>query len=258
MKRRSFIKGAATLTAATVVSGSLSAQAVLSGKKELYEFRVYRFSGGGGVAQLKSYITKAVIPLLNELGVKVGAFGEFSLEEPPKIYILFAYPDAETFFKIQQEMETNAKYLAAAESYLKSDPATPVFIRYETYLMEAFDRKPKIEVPDKSRGLFELRTYESYNEDAGKRKIAMFNNEEIPLFEKVGLHSVLFSKIIAGPQMPALMYMLWFKDMDERNTNWDKFKTSEVWNTMKAKPEYANTVSTVNKKFLVPLDYSQI
>lgn len=113
-------------------------------------------------------------------------------------------------------------------------------------------------MPDKSRGLLELRTYESYNEDAARRKIAMFNDEEINLFDKVGLQTVFFSKILAGKMMPALMYMLWFKDMGERDANWKKFSDSPEWKAMSGKPIYADTVSKVHKKFLTPTDYSQI
>ena len=58
--------------------------------------------------------------------------------------------------------------------------------------------------------------------------------------------------------MPALTYMLWFENMEEREANWNLFKTSDEWNIMKAKTEYANTVSKINKTFLLPLDYSQI
>ncbi|HKI87831.1 MAG TPA: NIPSNAP family protein, partial [Draconibacterium sp.] len=99
---------------------------------------------------------------------------------------------------------------------------------------------------------------ESYNEDAGRRKIKMFNSEELPLFKKVGLHPVFFGQILAGQFMPALTYMLWFKDMEERDANWAKFSSSDEWNTMKNKPEYANTVSLVKRKFLTPADFSQL
>jgi len=133
-----------------------------------------------------------------------------------------------------------------------------LFTRYETYLLEAFDKIPRIRIPDPKRGLLELRTYESYNEDAGRRKILMFNKEEIQLFDKIGLKSVFFGKILAGKQMPALMYMLWFEDMNDRTARWDKFRAADEWNTMRVKPEYANTVSTVNKIFLLPEEGSQI
>jgi len=124
--------------------------------------------------------------------------------------------------------------------------------------MEAFDGLPKLRIPEKNRGLFELRTYESYNEDAARRKIAMFNDEELPLFDKVELHPVFFSKILAGKFMPALMYMLWFTNMNERDANWKKFGDSPEWKTMSGKTIYADTVSKVRRKFLTPTDYSQI
>ncbi len=46
--------------------------------------------------------------------------------------------------------------------------------------------------------------------------------------------------------------------MKQRDENWDKFRISDEWNEMKVKPEYANTVSKVRKKFLIPLDFSQL
>ena len=58
--------------------------------------------------------------------------------------------------------------------------------------------------------------------------------------------------------MPALMYMLWFKDMEERDANWDKFRESDEWNVMRVKEEYADTVSKVKKIFLTPLEFSQV
>jgi hypothetical protein len=258
MKRRSFIKNTAVLTAASAVSIPVTATKLPKAEKEFYEIREYQLTGSNAKNHLKKYISEAVIPLMNNMGVKVGAFGEYSLEDPPKVFILYAYPNYNTWIEIQKEFSTNTLYLKNAKWYLKSDPAKPLFTRYETYLTEAFDALPNFNQPDKNRGLFELRTYESYNEDAGLRKINMFNNEELPLFKKVGLHPVFFSKILAGKYMPALIYMLWFKNMDERNSNWEKFTGSKEWNTMKIKPEYKNTVSKVNKKFLIPLDYSQI
>jgi len=148
--------------------------------------------------------------------------------------------------------------MQAAKNYFETTAESGTFTRYETYLSEAFDAFPQLHMPSKDRGLIELRTYESNNEEAGQRKIKMFNSEEIALFASVGLRCVFFGEILAGPQMPALMYMLEYKDMDERKASWKKFGESAGWNTLKNKPEYANTVSVVNKIFLVPLDYSQI
>lgn len=258
MERRSFLKKSAIVAGATLTAGNLTANPIPGDEKDFYELKVYQLSGGGSKNQMKQYYTEAVIPFLNKRGARVGVFYEYSMDEPPKMFVLHAHKSPADYYETIQAMKTDNVYLQAAKTYLQLPAASPVFVRYETFLMEAFDAIPRFKTPDGSRGLFELRTYESYNEDAGVRKVKMFNDEELPLFEKVGLHPVFFGQLMAGPQMPALVYLLWFKDMQERDANWAKFSSSNEWNTMKAKPEYANTVSKVNRKFLVPADFSQI
>jgi len=258
MKRRNFLKSTAAIAAVTVAGSTLAANNLPVQDKEFYEFRVYQLTGGGAKSILKSYFTEALLPLFGKFGVKLGAFEEYDKEDPPKVYTIFVYPSNEAYFKLQKELLTDINYLAAAKSYFEIPAAKPIYERYETFLMEAFDGIPKLKFPDKNRGLLELRTYESYNEDAARRKIAMFNEEELPLFDSVGLHTVFFGKILAGKYMPALMYMLWFTDMNEREANWKKFSDGPEWKILSAKPIYADTVSKVHKKFLVPTDYSQI
>jgi len=258
MERRKFLKSTTTLAAVAAAGTSFAAANMPVSDKEFYEFRVYQLISGGSKNTLKSYLTEALLPLFKQMGIKLGAFEELDKEDPPKVYTLFVYPSSEVYFKLQKELATNHDYLSAAKSYFEIPATKPVFERYDTFLMEAFEGIPKLKMPDKNRGLLELRTYESYNEDAARRKIAMFNDEELPLFNQVGLHSVFFGKILAGKFMPALMYMLWFTNMNERDANWKKFSDSAEWKSMSAKPIYADTVSKVHKKFLVPTDYSQI
>lgn len=258
MERRSFLKKSAVAAGATLTATSMNASQPPETEKDFYELKVYQLTGGGGRNQLKQYYTEAVIPLLNARGAKVGAFNEYSQEDPPRVYILHAHKSPAEYYAAVHEMNSNPTIIDAAKTFMNIPADKPVFERYETFLADAFDGIPRFKTPDKNRGLFELRTYESYNEDAGHRKVKMFNNEELPLFEKVGLHPVFFGQLIAGRYMPALVYMLWFKDMEERTANWSKFGSSDEWNTMKVKEEYANTVSKVKKVFLTPMDFSQI
>ncbi len=258
MKRRTFLKSSALAAGAAVTATNLNANPIPGEEKDFYELKVIQFSGNAGVNQLKKYYNDAVIPFLNNMGAKVGAFNEYSLEEPPVIYILHAFKSPMDYYAAAQAMKSDPAFLEAAKEYSQLPASNPVYERYETFLMEAFDAIPRIKQPNSNRGLFELRTYESYNEDAGIRKVKMFNNEELPLFEKVGLHPVFFGQLLAGRFMPALTYMLWFKDMEERDANWAKFVSSDEWSAMSGKPEYANTVSKVKRKFLIPADFSQI
>ena len=263
MQRRHFIKGSAMLAGAAV-TGQAAASIKQAGKpleeknKEIYEWRVYHYKNGGQKRQVDKFYKDALIPALNKLGVKVGAFGEYDLSDPPTVYYLLVYSSMAEYHKVKKAIWKDESFMKKSKSYFDNSAENGSYKRFETYLLEAFDAIPQLRIPDKKRTLLELRTYESHNEEAGQRKIKMFNNGEIALFDKVELHSTFFGEILAGPQMPALMYMLWFKDMDERSANWKKFGESPEWSEMKVKPEYANTVSVVNKKFLIPLDYSQI
>lgn len=258
MKRRSFIKKSALVAGSAFTASTLKASHASYTEKDIYELKVYQLAGGEGKNQLKKYYTEAVIPFLNKRGAKVGVFYEYSLEEPPVAYILHAHKSAEDYWDAIQSIKTDSSFREAANEYFNLPADRPVFERYETFVMEAFDAIPHFRQPAKNRGLMEMRTYESYNEDAFRRKVKMFNVEELPLFEKVGLHPLFFGELLAGRHMPALTYMVWFKDMDEREDNWNKFRTSDEWNTMRVKQEYADTVSKVRKKFLLPADYSQI
>lgn len=259
MKRRTFIRNSAVAAGVAAAAAPLAAagQPAVSGK-EVYELRIYQLTGGGAKNQLKNYLTGAVMPFLNSKGGKVGIFSEYSLEDPPKLYVLCSFPDMAGYFSLLQEMETNPGFQEKARTYNELPADKPLFERYETLLLEAFDAIPKLRQPGQERGLLELRIYESYNEDAGRRKILMFNKEELPLFDKLGLNAVFFGKNVAGGFMPALTYMLWFKDMTHRTEAWSKFGPHPEWIAMRDKPEYANTVSKVRKIFLLPEEGSQI
>ena len=93
---------------------------------------------------------------------------------------------------------------------------------------------------------------------ANQRKVAMFNKDEIDVFDKVGINSVCYGEVLAGPIMPAVMYLTWYKDEPTRNAAWDKFRAHPDWQRIKNLPEYAYTATRNTSLFLSPLPYSQI
>jgi hypothetical protein len=260
MKRRSFLKNSAMAAgAASLAIPAMGNTVTASNAKSIFELRIYHISRAGDARnKLEHFFKEALIPFLSKRNVKLCAFNEYSLEEPAKLYLLLAYPDQTAYFSAQAEMMTDETFLKASDSYNKIAAADAVYTRYETFLLDAFDALPALSVPAEKKGLFELRIYESAGEDAGRRKILMFNSEEIALFLKIGLQPVFFGKILAGEYMPALIYMVGFKDMAERDATWGKFGSSDEWKKMSSKPEYANTVSNIHKIFLTPTEYSLV
>jgi hypothetical protein len=228
--------------------------------REYYELRVYELRNGGKRSVMDAYWKAAMIPALNALGVRnVGVFTEMGQPEPPKLYVLLPYTSLDQWAKTQQQVEQQPTYQRNSAAYFEqATPDSPNYLRYTSSLMLSFEGMPQMKVPNQNETLFELRTYESYDEDAARRKVAMFNQDELPIFEATGLKSVFFGETLIGDQLPQLTYMLAFADMNERDQNWQAFINHPDWKRVSKLPEYANTVSRIDRTFLVPTDYSQV
>jgi hypothetical protein len=254
MKRRSFLKNASVAAGASAVYPVITGMSQPAGEKGIIELRVYHISrGGNNKGLLMDYFSKAYIPFLKKHNTKVFLFDEYSLEEPVKVYAVIGYPSASVYLNVQQAIWNDNDFVSASKSYNEIPSASPVFMRYETYLLEGFDRMPALIEPSPGTNAFEMRIYESANEDAGRKKIKMFNLEEIDLFLKFGLQPVFFGRILAGQYMPALIYMIALPDVASRDAIWAPFNTSPEWATLRVKPEYANVVSNIRRIFLTPV-----
>lgn len=223
-----------------------------SDAKELYELRTYEMKTGGNSAKLATFLQDVLSPTLMRKGVKHTAlFKEVGNSEPTKLWFLIAYPNTEVYINTQ-ELHKDTQYNKDAASYNSITIDQKLYNRVESMLLLAFDGLAKMDAIKSDSSVFELRTYESYSEDANRRKIKMFNSEELDLFYEVGLHPVFFGDQISGSNRPCLTYMIQFKDMEEHDANWQKFIKSPKWTKMVAKAEYANTATTIHKLFLTP------
>ena len=140
-------------------------------KKEFYELRTYELKFGSPRGNLENYFKNALIPALNKYGVKnVGVFGEIGLSDPAKVYLLIPYASIEDFASINAKIKTDEDFLKASQEYNALPPEKAPFNRYVSSLMNAFDGLPQLIKPTAEQKLLELRTYESYSEDAARRK----------------------------------------------------------------------------------------
>lgn len=253
MKRRQFV--AASLLAAPALTAEKPAP-----KKELYELRIYESRFGSPQSGIENYLKDALMPALNRQGVKaVGVFREMGKSDPPKLYVLIPHSSMDSYASTATRLAADAAYTSASQAYTQLAPDKAPYARYTTSLLSAFDALPQMVAPSTNQSrIFELRTYEGYSEDAVRRKVKMFNVDELPIFYKVKLNPVFFGEVIAGDHMPCLTYMLTFRDMAERDANWKTFGTDPDWKRISAAPEYANTVSNIIRVFLEPTAYSQV
>ncbi len=252
MKRRTFIQSSALAGLSPLALSAHAKNLRPAQNKEWYELRTYEIRFGGNQRLLIDYLNGALQPALRQRGAKrFMLFREWGQTEPAKLWLWIAYPDINAY-TLAQDLSADAEFREAAAGYdqLPSDQA--LYNRYSSWLLHAFDGLPQALDPGDA-GLFELRIYESFSEDALRRKIRMFNKEELDLFYKVDLNPVFFAEMMAGPYRPCLAYMIHFKDMAQRDAHWKAFGQHPDWAEMRVKEEYADSVSNIQRIFLAPL-----
>ncbi|MDR1258571.1 MAG: NIPSNAP family protein [Tannerellaceae bacterium] len=256
MQRRNFMKTAGLLAVTPAFKGIAAPAQTPVGEKEIFEWRIYTLAEENPA--LDAFYRQTLIPAYNRLNVSVGAFMPYKKTDKIQRLYLFVYPNLAAWQKAKTSIWKDEAFRKAAQPFYDASASSPVYSVFESFLCEAFDRVPQLIKPDKSRTLFEFRNYKSPNEEANQRKIKMFNVDEIAVFDATGINSVCYGEVMAGPRMPSLIYLTWYKDEQTRDEAWRKFSAHPDWNRIRTLPEYAHTATDNVSLLLSPLPYSQI
>jgi len=259
MKRREFLTAGSLAGIAGLSSLTATAMGGES-KQEYLELRKYRLNVGPKKNLLGNFLRKVGIPAMNRMGIgPVGVFSAMYGPNDPTLYVLLVHKSLDTVMNSASLLMKDKEYRKAGADFVNAPLSEPTFVRMESSLMLAFKDMPKLEVPEKKKRLFELRTYESHSIKAAKKKIDMFNEGgEIAIFKKTGLTPVFFGETLIGPLMPNLTYMLVFENMADRDAKWKVFSGDPDWKKLRSNPIYKDTVSNITDIILRPANYSQI
>ena len=226
---------------------------------QIYEFRTYELEFFRPAGILHDYFEQALIPALNRQGINnVGAFEESGEALPKKIYLLIAYENILSYQESLDKLASDEQYQNDASLYLTASPESMPFNKISVNLIRSTKGFPNLVKPADDAEFFELRIYNSHNEDALRRKVKMFDDSELAIFKDVGLPTMFFGYNIAGDQMPCLTYMLAFKNKDAHAKAWSKFGPHPEWQRIVKLKEYANAMNDIIRVFLKPLSYSQL
>lgn len=228
-------------------------------QNEVYELRTYALEFFRPADVLHTYFKDALIPALERQGIEhIGVFEEAGDALPKKIYLLITYPDIAAFQDRMDKLNADMAYQKDAHSYLTAPETTIPFNEYTSNLIRSTYGFPNLVKPEASAALFELRIYNSHNEDGLRRKVKMFNDAEFPIFEDAGLPMVFFGIDIAGEHLPSLTYMLAVKDKEAHAKGWSAFINHPEWKRITKMEEYANSMNDITRVFLRRLPYSQL
>lgn len=259
MQRRTFLQ--TTLATTACLAAAAPAYGANVKPAEYYELRTYSLKKAKQ-SLLDDFLKAAFIPALKRQMISgVGVFVEELPEDNLKVFVLIVHPSAESFATLNERIGADAEYQKAAQTYLAAAASDPVYSRIESSLMIPLASMPKLVPVNATKPrVFQLRTYESHNERASKKKIEMFNQGEIEIFKRVGLTPMFFGETILGGSMPNLTYLLVFTDEQSRTNAWNTFRTDPEWLKLRAIPEYADReiVSKITNRVLKPAPYSEL
>ncbi len=232
--------------------------------KEYYEHRVYEINNEVQQEKVKTFIAEALIPAYHRHGIEsVGAFENIDpAEQGYEVHVLVPLEKFEDFEHLYDNIYSDQAFLTVGAEYLNlSDPEQQAFDRINSSLLVAFDSMPQMAVPEAEGDdhVFELRSYESFSELKGRKKVSMFDEGgEVTIFSDLGFKPVFFAEALTGDQVPNLVYMVTYPKSSDRKSYWDKFQNDPRWVAIKDLPEYAETVSKIHSHMLKPIAGSDI
>jgi hypothetical protein len=262
MQRREMLAG----MAASLVSTSATQSQTAEQANTYLELKTWRLhnSRENQAARLADYLQAGLSPALSRAGAKLaGAFSNVIGQDGPYYVTLAEYPSLKSFQDVLLSLHADSEHERELEKLSGSGSGMP-FVRVESTLMRSFDQMPKITYPEASEKrpprIFELRTYESQSFFTLRRKVAMFNNGEAQIFERLGLRPVFFGETIAGPKQPNLNYMLSYDDLAARDKLWYAFGNDPEWKKLSSQPQLndAEIVANISNVILRPLAFSLV
>jgi hypothetical protein len=263
LKRRDFLKSSIALVAVAGTAGAIAAESGAGKKQEHYELRTYRIKNVEKQKIVSAYLEKALLPALNRMGIdRIGVFKVIDKPDDLSMYVLIPFKTMEAFAELSPKLLVDTEYQKAAGELNAQPKSDPAYTRLESRFYKAFAGMPVIEMPaqtaKKEPRMFEMRIYESHNEEKAALKRDMFNTGEIQLMRDVDLAPVFYGEALVGVDVPHLNYLLSASSTEEHKKHFDTFKTHPTWIGMKDLPKYKDTVSKITSIMLEPTGYSQI
>jgi hypothetical protein len=248
---------------ALTASGSIGAAAA-SGSSVFLQLRRYQLhtTPENQPKRLTEFLEKSYAPAIQKAGAKlVGAFNNLVGAGAPYVLTLTQYDSLAAMESALSKLAADADYQQALSTL---DTGGYPFQRIESSLLKTFVGMPQPLLSDSSDQhpprYFELRRYESQTEATLGRKVKMFNDGEIGIFQRLGMRPVFFGETIVGETMPNLIYMLPFDSWEARDELWKKFVSDPEWKKLSAPAELHDDriVSNISNSILRPLSFSLI
>lgn len=185
---------------------------------------------GTQIGRLHELWSKGLLPAMNKVHSGPKIFLE-ALVAPhmPQAAAIFGFDSLEQMWGIHSRLQQDQALVKAFE-HAESGPE-PLVEQQSSILLEATDYSPEISTSAKAGAprIFELRVYHSPTWRQLRALHERFAGPEIKIFHRVGVHPLLYTQTVIGPNMPNLTYLIPFDDLAAREKAWNAFGADPEW-----------------------------
>lgn len=232
--------------------------------RSYYAIQVYHVATADQMALVDNFLKTAYLPALHRNGVAtVGVFKPVDNDtaSDKRIVVFAPYSSLEQFEKTTRQLRSDITLEQLSPAYVNAPYSSPAYSRYETILLQAFEKMPMWATPRltsaKGEHIYELRSYEGPTEKLYQNKVQMFNQGgEVALFTRLNFNAVFYGSVLSGARMPNLMYMTSFENQADRDAHWKTFGNDPEWKKLSALPEYQHNVSKQDVFLMHATEYS--
>jgi len=228
MKRRSFM---GLLGGMGMLSMYRAGQGADEKKTKVYLMETFDLKHGTQLGRLHDYLSKAALPALE----KVHAGPKIILEalvapRMPQVVVLLGFQSFEELWAVRTKLFEDEELQKSFEAW--QEGPEPPFEQQSNTLLEVTSYSPEIakaDPPPANPRIFELRVYHSPTWRQLTALHNRFEGPEIKIFHRVGVHPILYSSTVVGPNMPNLTYLIPFDDLAAREKAWNAFASDPEW-----------------------------
>jgi hypothetical protein len=147
----------------------------------------------------------------------------------PQFVVVLGLTSLDELTSLRARLREDGAYQKAFAAW-ENGPEPP-YEHFSQTLLKASDYCPPVESPSyQGRGrVFELRTYHSPTWNQLAALHARFAGPEIRIFHRCGIHPILYSETVIGPDMPNLTYLTPFENLAAREKAWAAFGADAEW-----------------------------
>jgi len=196
-----------------------------------YLLEQFYLRNGSQLSRIHDFMRLGFLPALNTIlpGPKI-CLEALVAAHMPQFTTLIGLESLDELSILRPRLETNEAFQKAFTAWENHSEAP--YEHYSKTLLKATDYSPEaVPVPGRPARprIFELRVYHSPTWRQLGALHERFAGPEIRIFHRSGVHPILYTETLAGPNMPNLTYLIPFDSLAAREKAWEAFGADPEW-----------------------------